>query len=371
MSSQNALIRKTVTLTLTQACNLDCIYCYENHKSTQMMSLETAKRIVDDELLVEDGYEEVEFDLFGGEPFLNFELIKEITDYIIHYDTNKKIVIFIVTNGTLVHGDVQTWLLQNKQYVVCGLSLDGTKEMTDINRSNCFDSIDLDFFKNTYPFQTVKMTVSPETLPMLADGVIYLHEVGFIPSANLAYNIDWSNQDNVSILERELMKLIDYYLSHPDIEATSLLDTDISQAYDSKNIMVPYCGAGKSMRSYDVDGEGYPCQFFMPLSVGLEKAKVAQKMSFHVDYIPESLWDKKCKDCVIKSLCPTCLGANYASSGNMFYHEDNYCKLTKITMLARSYFKAKRLECGQLNLSEQEKAKLAKSILLIQENLRI
>ena len=144
---------------------------------------------------------------------------------------------------------------------------------------------------------------------------------------------------------------------------------DISLVYASQNIMVPYCGAGKSMKSYDVNGECYPCQFFMPLSVGEEKAKQAQSMSFYVDEVPEDLWDEKCKSCVIKSVCPTCLGANYAASGNMFYHEDNYCKLTKITMLARSYFKAKQLEMGKLDLTDIEKAQLAQSILLIQENL--
>ena len=41
---------KTVTLTLTQACNLSCTYCYEHHKSNRRMSVETAKSIVDYEL---------------------------------------------------------------------------------------------------------------------------------------------------------------------------------------------------------------------------------------------------------------------------------------------------------------------------------
>ena len=43
-------IVKGVTITLTQACNLNCIYCYENHKSTKFMSFEKAKEIIDKEL---------------------------------------------------------------------------------------------------------------------------------------------------------------------------------------------------------------------------------------------------------------------------------------------------------------------------------
>ena len=73
---------KTVTLTLTQACNLSCTYCYEHHKSNRRMSVETAKSIVDYELKNFADFEGIEFDLFGGEPFLAFDLVREITDYI-------------------------------------------------------------------------------------------------------------------------------------------------------------------------------------------------------------------------------------------------------------------------------------------------
>lgn len=365
--------RKIVTLTLTQKCNLSCIYCYENHKSSKKMNFETAKAIVDKEMQFDDGFDEVEFDLFGGEPFLNFELIKLITNYIMYYDTEKKVIIFIVTNGTVLNDDIKQWLVEHRKYVVCGLSLDGTKEMTDLNRCNSFDKIDLDFFLKYYNDQFVKMTVSPLTLNSLADGVIYLENLGFKVSCNLAYNIDWSNNENVSILERELMKLINHYISNPQIEPVNLINMSIDNvAVEKDNLLIPFCGAGRTMKSYDVNGECYPCQFFMPLSVGEEKAKLAQKMKFYQDFIPEELWDDKCKDCVIKNICPTCLGSNYAASGNMYYHEENYCKLTKVTIKARSYFKAQQILNNQLsNLSEQEIQKLKKAIYIIQKNLLI
>lgn len=363
---------KTITITLTQSCNLNCVYCYEQHKSKEAMSLSIAKKIVDKEFALDDGFDEIEFDLFGGEPFLNFGLIKEITDYIIHYPTDKKVIIFIVTNGTLVHGEIQEWLKENRKYVMCGLSLDGNKKMNDINRSNSFDDIDIDFFLELYPEQGVKMTVSPQTLPFMAEGVIFLHRKGFPVSCNLAYNIDWSDGNNAKILERELLKLIDYYLENPDIEPASILSLDISNVALDKGVLRPFCGAGRGMKAYDVDGECYPCQFFMPLSVGEEKARQSKNLKFYQDYIPESVWDEKCKDCVIKQSCPTCFGANYCSSGNMYYHDDNFCKLTKITAKARSYFKAMQLGKGQLNgMSDEKKAILVKSILKIQNELII
>ena len=63
----------------------------------------------------------------------------------------------------------------------------------------------------------VKMTISRETLPTMAEGVIYAHKRGFEVSCNLAYGIDWSDPDNVAILDRELHKLIDFYIANPQI----------------------------------------------------------------------------------------------------------------------------------------------------------
>ena len=137
---------KTVTLTLTQACNLSCTYCYEHHKSNRRMSVETAKSIVDYELKNFADFEGIEFDLFGGEPFLAFDLVREITDYICSKKGDIPCTVFATTNGTLVHGEVQDWLREHVGCFICGLSLDGTRDMHNVNRSNSYDDIDLDFF---------------------------------------------------------------------------------------------------------------------------------------------------------------------------------------------------------------------------------
>ena len=151
---------KTVTITLTQSCNLKCTYCYENNKSSKTMDFDTAKNIIDKEIQNREMFEGFEFDLFGGEPFLEFELIKQITEYVCEKLCGYPHTIFLTTNGTLVHGEIQKWLLKHKDCVVCGLSLDGTREMHNINRSNSFDKIDIDFFAQNYPMQDNKMTIS-------------------------------------------------------------------------------------------------------------------------------------------------------------------------------------------------------------------
>ena len=74
-----------------------------------------------------------------------------------------------------------------------GLSLDGTPTMHRTNRGCSFQDIDLDFFLSNWPEQKVKMTVSCETLPSLAEGIIYLQDRGFQVHANLGYGIPWND----------------------------------------------------------------------------------------------------------------------------------------------------------------------------------
>lgn len=363
--------RRTIAITLTEACNLKCSYCYENHKSSKKMSSDVLHKIIYDEMTADNGFDELEIDFFGGEPFLCFDLIKDAEEYIKNMNSSKKYILFATTNGTLVHGEIKNWLSHHDDVLICGLSFDGTKTMQDINRSNSFDSIDLDFFKKHYPLQDIKMTISENTLAHLAEGVVFLHEKGFDVSCNLAYNINWSNDKNREILQGQLLQLIDYYLSHETVKPCSMLEmpiTNVSKAY-GKGIYHRFCGAGTYTVTYHIDGTAYPCQFFMPLSVGEEKAKNALSLKFYKDDIPEELIEKKCRHCVVQPICPTCYGANYAATGNMYRHDDNYCELTKIIIKARSYFKAMQWQKGQLNLPEEELVHLLNSIKIIQNEL--
>ena len=365
-------MKKQITLVITEQCNLNCTYCYENHKSQKAMQFQTAKSILDKEFENEAEYEEITIDLFGGEPFLQFDLIKKIEEYIMSLNLTTSTRIFLTTNGTLIHGVIQEWLRKKKDHVICGLSYDGTSMVQDMNRSNSSKLIDLDFFREVYPQQGLKATISAESLPYLFDSMRYLHEKGFEVSCNLAYNIDWSSSTNMDVLQRELSKLIEYYINNPQIEPCSLLNQDIDYLahFDIKHpVRKSYCGAGVNMKAYDVNGDAYPCQFFLPLSIGAEKSALSRNLHFYHDTIPEEVIEEKCKECTIYPLCPNCFGANYASTGDMFKHDDDYCKLTKIIIKARSFFKAKQWELGQLHLTKEAESILLKSIQMIQESL--
>lgn len=356
--------RKYVTLVITESCNLSCSYCYEHSKTFTVMEEDRAKEIIKSELSADDDYEEVVIDFFGGEPFLEFSLIKNCLEYIQSQKWPKKLLFFATTNGTIVHEQIQDWLHQNKDIFWCCLSLDGTPQMHNINRSDSFGRIDLQFFREHWPKQPVKMTISRETLPNVAEGVIYLHEQGFSVLSNFAQGLQWNMQSNNNLLAGQLAVLIDYYLSHPGVSPCSLLNWNIAKICNSNDNR--WCGAGVHMRTYAANGQLYPCHYFMPLS-GMGEANT----SFNTDNIDfrngDSFLDDTCSKCCINSICPTCYGANYSLRGSVTARDSALCEFNKTIARANGYYYWKRIEkygieqvarescCGEYQLLESIK----------------
>lgn len=354
---------KFITLTLTNQCNLSCSYCYERSKNELTMSFETAVAILESELNSNEPYSFLQIELFGGEPFLEFDNIRRIVGYLKSRRFKKQYLLTLTTNGTLVHDEIQEWLVANKDIVSCGLSLDGTSEMHNLNRSDSFDKIDLDFFSKNYPDRPIKMTISKKTLGSLCEGVIFCHSRGFSVFCNLAYGENWDESDN-DILARELSKLIDFYLSHPGIVPCSMLFDKFSQILVEGEAIKPWCSAGTKTTAYSCDGAKYPCQYFMPLSGGSQDSVPVLKQM-----IPISDLDQKCRGCVILRACPTCYGYNYQTYGDIHRRDEGICAMTKTIIKARSYLVAELWKAGYLNSSEQEEQALLRAIVKIQNEL--
>lgn len=354
---------KNISLIVTESCNLSCVYCYEHDKSARVMSFETAKKIIDDAMIDRDKVV-LTIDFFGGEPMLNFELIRQVVEYAAQtYKGDYHF--FATTNGTLVHGKIKEWLREWRDYITLGLSLDGNKVAHDINRSNSFDAIDLDFFLEMYPSQDVKMTISEQSLPYLAESIEFLHKKGFKVSCNLAYMIDWFAPKNLFTLQEQLEKVVAFYLAHPEYERCNMLDFNISvlsHPRKDEETINAFCGCGRTMVCYDTDGVGYPCQLFAPISAG---GKAIKSCDIHInDTAPKSLLPKRCIDCYYQRICPTCLGSNYLSTGDLFDNDEARCKLYKLIFKANAYLKAKEWELGIAKTDDEQG--LLRSILEIQ-----
>lgn len=359
--------KKVVTLIITQKCNLNCIYCYEEFKSAQTMSLSTAILILNKELELSDGTDFVEINLFGGEPFLAFELIKNITNYLLSHKYSKKWKLSTITNGTLIHGETQEWLLKHIDCFECVLSLDGNPKMQNINRNNSFYKIDINFFKKLYPNMFIKMTVSKETLRDLSSGVIYCHENGLNVANNLAYGIDWNDQD-IEILSKELEILIQYYLDNPHIEECSMLHLPYIEMFTYRNHKCRNCNAGtKYLKAYDIDGKEYPCHMFTPLSIGMSTHNNTKEIVFPENEVCTQLLDSKCRNCPIVSFCQFCYGSNYIEYQNIYKINPMICKINKVIFSAKAVLYAKRWQRGQIKVDEGEERALLDSILKLQD----
>ena len=133
-------------LTVTEQCNLNCIYCYEKEKDAKVMSIQTAKKYITEFFNLLDSSNALLISFHGGEPLKVFNLIKEICIWVWDNKWPCEYKIFAATNGTLLDDAMKEWFKNNKRRIILGLSYDGTDEMQDINRTKSSSLVDKKFF---------------------------------------------------------------------------------------------------------------------------------------------------------------------------------------------------------------------------------
>ena len=183
-------MRFSPSICVTHRCNLSCVYCYQKHDEQRRMSFDTAKKCINwiFHNIPDYANNGVEIGFIGGEPLMEFDLLKSIFSYTCSTYSDIEHIFFATTNGTLLNDEMKEWFSAHRKFFTLGLSLDGAKETHDANRSNSFDSIDFDFFLKNWPEQGVKMTLSEFSLPRLAENIKFIHNLGFkrISGVNLA-----------------------------------------------------------------------------------------------------------------------------------------------------------------------------------------
>lgn len=331
--------RKCVTLMLTERCNLSCTYCYERRKLSSRMSPAIARAAIERHLCQPDNTDEIEFQFHGGEPLLEFETMRDVAEWTWSQKWSKPFIFFASTNGTLLHGDLQTWFTRHKDRIWLGLSLDGTPGMQNLNRSNSFDQIDIPFFLRTWPEQSLKVTVSEATLSTLAEGVKYLHRIGFKFHCSLAHGVNWLESVTQNTYAAQLAILVEFYLANPSIAPCNLLNIPLELTSDRPIERRKWCGVGTDMVTIDLDGKEYPCHFF--LRSVMDPSAAARTAPLFND--PDSLCDATCCNCRLLPLCPTCYGMNVLGRGHPARRDPMFCHLFKIQALAASKLQSEML----------------------------
>ena len=126
---------KALCLHVAHTCNLNCEYCFaaqgKYHGERAVMSLEVGKASIDFLIKHSGTRRNLEVDFFGGEPLMNFDVVKEIVAYArsIEKEHNKNFRFTLTTNGVLVDDEVIEWANRECHNVV--LSLDGREEVHD------------------------------------------------------------------------------------------------------------------------------------------------------------------------------------------------------------------------------------------------
>ena len=317
--------RRTCMLMVTHACNLNCTYCYETHKRNAYMDTDLAKEIILREAQFvsdSDTFDEMEIDFMGGEPFMNFPLIKSVVEWLEQGVISVPWICFATTNGTLLTDEIKAWLREHKTSINLGASYDGTVKMQSTNRGTDKYKLDLEFFREVWPNQPLHMTISKETLPTLAEGVLDIQKRGYNVEAALAEGIDWTIKDALMYRE-QLCLLKDAYLKNTALTPLNRLSrfVDVFDLPADEKVQPKWCGTGKYMATYDIDGKKYGCHMFTPVVCG-DKALLSDAVEWDA---PESTADDYCKTCVLRGFCPTCPGFNYKYRGHIAVRDKRWC----------------------------------------------
>lgn len=369
----NAAVCRNITMQVTGGCNLRCSYCYEHHKSTDRMSLETGHAIVDYILdLYESGKSDfvnrstraVVLDFIGGEPLLEAELIEKICDYWFAECYRRSVPlapftrISFATNGKLWFSPSAQHLFEKyHELMSVTVSIDGVQELHDLYR---VDESGVGSFSAAWKaFQdgkrfgwlNSKMTFVPGSFRYIADSLIMMLKEGCTEIAcNYAYEPEYTPEDGRALYE-QLKKVSDYIIGHCLDATITILDSLLGgPEKDDKN----YCGGTGAMLSFAPDGSAYPCIRYAPISIGAEKAgrvclgnihdglyKTAQQQQVKKDLdsiTRTSQSPQKCLDCPVSAGCGWCSGWNYELYGTANRRATSICWAHKARVLASSYY---------------------------------
>lgn len=135
LKQKTAGVVKALCLHIAHTCNLNCSYCFASqgkyHGDRAVMSFEVGKQALDFLVANSGTRRNLEVDFFGGEPLMNFQVVKDLVAYArsIEHDTGKNFRFTLTTNGMLIDDDVIDFANRECSNIV--LSLDGRKEIHD------------------------------------------------------------------------------------------------------------------------------------------------------------------------------------------------------------------------------------------------
>lgn len=369
----NRELTRTVTFQVTDDCNLRCTYCYQINKGKRVMSFDTAKKMVD-ELLKGNAYVNANISPFiiiefiGGEPFLEVELMDQITEYFKEqlfqqmHPWAGRYMISISSNGTLYfEPKVQEYLNKNKSHLSMSITIDGNKKLHDSCRvfpdgSGSYDKAiaAVKDWVSKGNYMGSKITIAPENLPYLYEAIVEFIEFGYTEiHANTVYEKGWTIE-HATEFYHQMKRIADYMIEQnlSDKVELSLFD-DLNFKPMSEEDNKNWCGGTGYMLSCDPDGYYYPCIRYMESSLGEDQKPIrighvdtgimtTEEERKIVDCLNcvtrRSQSTDECFNCPIAQGCAWCSAYNYQEFGTVDKRATYICEMHKARSLANVYY---------------------------------
>ena len=349
---------KALCLHIAHDCNLGCRYCFaeegEYHGRRALMSLEVGKQALDFLVANSGNRRNLEVDFFGGEPTMNFDVVKELVRYgrSLEGPHNKNFRFTLTTNGVLLDDDIMEFANWEMANVV--LSIDGRKEVNDYmrptrNGKGSYDLIVPKFRKfaelrnqtNYY----VRGTFTHHNLDFSED-VLHLADLGFKQIS--VEPVVAPPEEPYAIREEDLPKLLEEY----DKLAKEMIKREKEgRGFNFFHFMIDLtqgpcvakrlsgCGSGTEYLAVTPWGDLYPCHQFVGMDEfklgdvwhGVQAEEIRDEFKLCNVYAKE-----KCRNCFARFYCSGgCAANSYNFHGSILDAYDIGCELQK-----------KRIECA-------------------------
>ena len=369
-----------LTLQVTQQCNLRCEYCiysgetghYQNRKhNSKKMSFETAKKGLDFFIDHSRDSDSVNIGFYGGEPLLEFDLVKKCIAYAKDQMEGKDLTFTITTNATLLDEDIIKYLAENN--IMLTISLDGPREIHNKNRkfagngTGSFDKVmenlevlkrkHADYFKNVL-FSVVMDPASDfkciSEFFVNYDIVKDSTQMATIPSAQYSKENFDTNEDFNADYSYEFFKIFLYKLGRLEKKYVSNLNLTyferIKKYYHEKRtptLGVPDfghpggpCIPGQLRLFMNADGEFYPCERVSEASelmrIGNIEDGLDIKKCFDILNVGK-ITQESCKNCWAFRYCTQC--AAFADDTKSLMAEKRLMECKSIKAEVDNYFR--------------------------------
>jgi len=364
-----------IALFVTQECNLRCIYCYGSggsYGSGGYMTRGTAFRSVDWLIEQSESKKKLKISFFGGEPLLNFTLMKDVVQYALKRgnESGKEFDFGLTTNATLLDDGNIAFLKEHKINPLVGF--DGPKELQDRQRpfqsgKGSYDAIMPKIKKllEVLPESECRATIVGNTDPLAVDN--FLHEIGFSATSLLVASRSLFDEEHDRCLSEGTLPGM---LNRMETESRNLReaikgrDTDKLKKLRRSGLLVGSleafvngqkklfpCGAGRASVAVSCSGDVYLYHRF----VGFKDYKLGNIFSGDLKreiYQTSPLkLQNKCANCFAKYICAgACYHDNLGKTGSIFEPNEDRCALVKRSVELAAVI------CSQLN--EEDKTYL-------------